>query len=86
MKPTWLEIYHRDGAWKVANGRTGRILRSEDTKEMAQRKARSMLGGGGKYAYIGFQSYYQDGSRDRRFVDKDVTENWIMQKSTGSRA
>lgn len=85
MKPTWLEVYYKNGEWKVANGRTGQILRSEGTKANAVQTARSHLGTGGKYNYIGFQSYHRDGRRDNQVVDISATKSWVRSKASGSR-
>lgn len=85
MKPTWLEIYKKDGEWKIANGRTGQVLRTEDTKMLAERAVKSFMGQGGKYNYVSAQFYQTDGNRGKRMVDRDAVKYWTKTAATAKR-
>lgn len=82
-KATWLEVYKADGEWKIADGRTNRVLRTEPTKRDAENMTRSFLGTSeGGNTYVSAQFYRTNGGRGQRIVNSDAVKYWTRSKST----
>jgi hypothetical protein len=84
-KPTWLEAYKKNGEWKLANGRTGQVLRTFDTKRELERMVGSYMGSGNKYYYVGVQFYQADGGRGDQRVSPSALKSWVRAKSSMTR-
>jgi len=81
-KASWLEVYKKGGEWKVADGPTGRVVRTADTKKTARGTARQFMRTGyGDATYIAVQVYKTNGMKDEVYTSASQVKSWARRKS-----